>query len=147
MPPEEAVPPPAPHALIDPAAIDPAATDPAARGGYAATATAAPGDPGHPDAEPERTRRLAPLGLIAFVTAAVLAVAEGVAIYLGSLGQYAAATVLAQVLVVLTAVPLALGLYAVVRRRNRDWGIAAMVVALAANPLVLSNLLDFFGTL
>ncbi|GAA3736080.1 hypothetical protein GCM10022239_10020 [Leifsonia bigeumensis] len=88
-----------------------------------------------------------PLGYIAFGMAVLLVVAEGVAVYLATYGQPVAATVIGQVLVVLTALPLALGLLAVLRGRQRGWGIAAMVLAVIANPLILINLLGFFGTI
>lgn len=86
-----------------------------------------------------------PLGCIAFGIAVLLLIAEGVAVYLASFGQPGAATIIGQVLVVLTALPLALGIVAVLRRRNTAWGIAAMVLAVVANPLILINVLTFFG--
>jgi hypothetical protein len=88
-----------------------------------------------------------PLGYIAFGIAVLLVLAEGVAVYLASSGQPAAATIIGQVLVVLTALPLALGLVAVLRGRNREWGLAAMVLAVVANPFILINVLGFFGAI
>lgn len=94
---------------------------------------------------PVPERRRLPLGLVAFAVAVVLAILEIVAIALANSGEPGAATVLGQVLVLLTALPLALGLYAAVRGMNRGWGIAAVAVAVLANPLILVNLLSFFG--
>lgn len=94
-----------------------------------------------------RPRRPWPFGIIALSIAAALVVAEGVAVYLASSGQPAAATVLGQVLVVATALPLALGLLAAIRNHQRGWGLAAMVVSVVANPFILVNLLAFFGSM
>jgi len=91
-------------------------------------------------------RRQLPLGYIAFVAALVLAIAEGIAISLAYSNQQALAATVGQVLVVLSALPLALGLFVAIRGPKREWGIAAMVVAVVANPLVLINVLSFFGT-
>jgi hypothetical protein len=99
------------------------------------------------DAAPARERRSVPLGGIAFAVAVVLVIVEAIAVTLANSGQPAAATTIGQVLVVLTALPLALGLYAAVRGMQREWGIAAMVVAVIANPLILINVLSFFGAL
>ena len=105
---------------------------------------------GEPDAT--RSPRSKPfggaaLGYTAFAIAVVLAIAEGVAINLATNGQPVTATAIGQVLVVLTALPLALGLFVALRGPKREWGIAAMVVAVIANPLILLNVLSFFGTI
>jgi hypothetical protein len=99
------------------------------------------------DAAPVEERRRIPLGLVAFAIAVVLAIGEVIAISLANSGHPAEATFIGRVLVFLTALPLVLGLYAVVRGSNRGWGIAAMIVAVLANPLILVNLLAFFGAL
>ena len=88
-----------------------------------------------------------PLGIIAFVLAALLAAVEAVAIYLASNGQPVIATVIGQALIVVTALPLALGVFAVIRRRDRNWGSAAIIVSIVANPLILLNILGFFRAL
>ena len=90
-------------------------------------------------------RRPLALGHVAFGIAVLLVIVEGVAVYLGSYGEPVVATVLGQVLVVITAFPFALGLLAVIRNRNREWGIAAMVLSVIANPFILINLLGLFG--
>ena len=46
-----------------------------------------------------------------------------------------------------TALPLALGLLAVIRNRKRGWGIAAMILSLVANPVLLLTALRFFGSI
>ncbi|MEO6941578.1 MAG: hypothetical protein ABI124_01040 [Terrimesophilobacter sp.] len=103
--------------------------------------------PGEVESAPPRVRRALPTAHIAFAIAVVLVIIEGVAIYLASNGGALAATTLGQVLVVSTAFPLALGLFAAIRGPHREWGIAAMVVAVIANPFILLNVLSFFGSL
>lgn len=100
-----------------------------------------------PRPEPRPERRPLPVASTAFGLAIILVVAEGVAIYLGSSGSAATATTLGQILVVLTALPLALGLIAAIRGPHREWGIAAMIVSVVANPLILLGVLSFFGSL
>jgi hypothetical protein len=99
------------------------------------------------ETEPPTRRRALPLGYIAFAIAVILVIAEGVAVVLASSGQPGVATTIGQILVVLTALPLALGLFVALRGPRREWGIAAMVVAVIANPLILINVLSFFGTI
>jgi hypothetical protein len=98
-----------------------------------------------PEAPAHEPRRPWPLGYVAFGIAVLLVILEGIAVYLGSFGEPVVATVLGQVLVVITAFPFALGLLAVIRNRNREWGIAAMVLSVIANPFILINVLGFFG--
>lgn len=100
-----------------------------------------------PAPAPARVRRSAPIAYIAFGIALVLVIIEGIAIYVASNGGAVAATTLGQVLVVLTALPFALGLISAIRGPHREWGIAAMVVAVVANPLILLTVLSFFGSL
>ncbi len=88
-----------------------------------------------------------PLGYVAFTIAVILVIAEAIAISLATNGQPLLATTIGQVLVVLTALPLAVGLFVALRGPKREWGIAAMVVAFIANPLILLNVLSFFGTI
>lgn len=97
------------------------------------------------DEPPRKARKPWPLGYVAFGIGVLLVIAEGVAVYLGSFGEPAVATIIGQVLVVITAFPFALGLLAAIRNRNREWGIAAMVLAVVANPFILINVLGFFG--
>ncbi len=97
------------------------------------------------ETRPRTPRRTWPLSHVAFGIAVLLVILEGVAVYLANFGEPLAATVLGQVLVVCTALPFALGLLAVIRNRKRGWGIAAMVLSLIANPVLLLNLLRLFG--
>ena len=90
-------------------------------------------------------RRPWPLGYPAFGIAVLLVITEGIAVYLGSIDEPVAATILGQALVVTTAFPFALGLLAVSRHRQREWGLAAMVLSVIANPFILINVLGFFG--
>lgn len=102
-------------------------------------------DQAAPEEPSQEPRRPWPLGYLAFGIAVLLVIAEAVAVYLGSNDEPTAATVIGQILVVITAFPFALGLLAVLRNRNREWGIAAMVLAIIANPFILINVLGFFG--
>lgn len=104
-------------------------------------------DPGNwPSAgEPPRVRRPWPVGIIALAIAVLLAAAEVVGVLLANSGQLGVATLIGQSLIVLTVLPFLLGLFAVIRRRGRGWGIAAMILSLLVNPLVLINLLALFG--
>lgn len=104
-------------------------------------------DPGNwPDAEePPRVRRPWPIGIIALAIAVLLAAAEVVGVLLANTGQFGVATLIGQSLIVLTVLSFLLGLFAVLRHRGRGWGIAAMILSLLVNPLVLINLLALFG--
>lgn len=121
--------------------------------GGVAPGSVAPNDakPAETTAEVERRprapRRNWPLGHTAFGLAVLLVILEGVAVYLASFGQPVAATILSQVLVVVTVIPFALGLLAVIRNRKRGWGIAAMALSLFANPVILLTVLRFFGSI
>ena len=84
-------------------------------------------------------------GVVALGVAALAAVAEVIAIVVGSAGEWPLATGLAWVVIVLTVVALVLGVVAVVRDRGRAWGIAAIVVAVLANPLVQIGVLRALG--
>jgi hypothetical protein len=104
-------------------------------------------DPGNwPDAgEPPRERRQWPIGIIALCLAVLLAAAEVVGVLLAGNGQFGVATLIGQSLIVLTVLSFLLGLFAVIRGRGRGWGIAAMILSVLVNPLVLINLLALFG--
>lgn len=92
-------------------------------------------------------RRFPPLADIAFTLAAIMLIAEGVAVFLASNGNAVAATTIAKLLMVLTAVPFVLGGVAVARRNHRLWAIAAMIVSVIANPFLLLHVLSFFESL
>lgn len=92
-------------------------------------------------------RRTLPFTSTAFMTAVALLVTQFVAINLASTGSHAAATVIAQLLIGLTVIPFVLGLIGFVRGQHRGWAIAAMIVSVIANPLILRSVLSFFGSL
>jgi hypothetical protein len=98
-----------------------------------------------PDAQPERP---APsLGVVATVGAAALGVVVAVAVAVAAEGDQAAGTGLAWVAIVGTALTFALGIGAVVLRRGRRWGIAAVILSVLANPWILTRALSFLETL
>ena len=101
----------------------------------------------HPEPRaPRAPRQPWRFGLIAFSIAILLVIGEIVAISMAVAGQFTPATVLGQILVALTALPLAIGVLAIVRRRGTGMGIAAIILAIAANPFVQVNILGFFGS-
>lgn len=87
------------------------------------------------------------LGAGSFGAALLLAVVEAIAIALGSDQHFVAATILAWCVIVLTVASFIAGLVAVVSGRGRRGGIAAMVLSVLANPLVLVWLLGTVGSL
>jgi hypothetical protein len=87
------------------------------------------------------------LGAGSFGAALLLAVVEAIAIALGSDQHFVAATILAWFVIVLTVASFIAGLVAVVSGRGRRVGIAAMVLSVLANPLVLVWLLGALGSL
>jgi hypothetical protein len=84
-------------------------------------------------------------GLAALALAVLLVVLAATAVSIGSTGQWAAATVLAWAVIALTIVSFLGGLAAVILRRGRRWGAAAMVLSVLANPLVLVWLFRALG--
>ena len=88
-----------------------------------------------------------PFTSVAVVSAVALLITEGVAISLASSGSPAAATVIAGLLLWLTVISFVLGVIALVRGPHRGWAIAAMIVSVIANPLILLTVLSFFGGL
>ncbi len=89
------------------------------------------------DTELRPRRTVWRMGAASFALAAVLVAAEGVAIALASDRQWAIATVIAWSVIVLTVVSFFAGLAAVILKRGRRWGIAALVLSVVGNPLVL----------
>lgn len=94
-----------------------------------------------------RARRAPPFTSVAFMLALALLITQGVAINLASSGSPAAATTLAQLLIWMTVIPFMLAVVALVRGPHRGWAIAAMIVSVIANPLILRLVLSFFGSL
>jgi hypothetical protein len=97
--------------------------------------------------KPAPPRRPLPFASVAFVSAVILLITQGVAINLATTGSPAAATVIAQLLIGLTVIPFVLGTVALVRGPHRRWAIAAMMVSVIANPFILRTVLSFFGSL
>ena len=91
-------------------------------------------------------RRPWPFGLIAFAVALLLVIAEIVALSLANAGKFEPATIIGQLLIALTLLPLVLGVLAILRHRGLGFGIAAIVVAVLANPFIQVSLFAFFGS-
>lgn len=103
-----------------------------------------PGEIGTATADP-RHGFSSQLSYIALGLAAGFGIVEWVAISQATGGNATAASIIAQTLIVVTAVPFALGLIGAIRGPHRMWGIAAMLVSLVANPFILTSVLTFFG--
>jgi hypothetical protein len=84
-------------------------------------------------------------GAVSLGLAAAAAALEALAIAIGSAGQWPAATVLAWFTIGLMAVAFVLGVVAILSRRGRRWGIAAVLVSLIGNPLILVGLFAMLG--
>jgi hypothetical protein len=95
------------------------------------------------EAAPRRLPRW--IGLAGFVFAVLLIVLEGVAIGIASNRDWSTATTLAWAVIVLMVVSFLCGLAAVIRRLGRRWGVAAMVLSVVGNPLVLVWLFALIG--
>jgi hypothetical protein len=81
--------------------------------------------------------RPAPLGGIALTAAIVMLVTVAVSLAIDAPGRYLAATVLALSADVLSLAAIVVGIIAVIRARGRAAGVAALVIAVLGNPLVL----------
>jgi hypothetical protein len=77
--------------------------------------------------------------------AMLFAVADVVAIVLAVQRSWESATLIAQASNLGTAIAFIAGLYAIRHRPGRRLGIAAMVLAVIANPFILTHLLAFLG--
>lgn len=101
----------------------------------------------HPDAPPQQPRRKTPLlGAVALSTAVIAGVLQGVAIAQATVGDYLAATVLAYASAAVAVLAVVVGVVAIVMHRGRRLGVAAAVMGLIANPLVLLALFRVLGT-
>jgi hypothetical protein len=89
-----------------------------------------------PPPAPPRPPSHAP-GRIALAAAVLMIAAVAVALAIDAPGRYLEATVLAVAADALSVVALVTGIVAVVARRGRGAGIAAVVIAVLGNPLVL----------
>lgn len=93
--------------------------------------------------EEEVERRPVPIGLIAFIIVVLFIALEVTGIILALDSQYAAATLIGQIVTFGTALPFLLGLVAVITGWARGWGVLAVLLSVLANPLVLNAVLDW----
>lgn len=114
-----------------------------------AGAPAEPGipEPGIPDPAPAKPPRTptAALGWAALAIAVLFAIADAVAVILAVQRSWTTATLIAQASNLGTAIAFVAGLFALRYRPSRRLGIAAMVLAVVANPFILTQLLGFLG--
>ncbi|HUG51806.1 MAG TPA: hypothetical protein VLZ78_12485 [Terrimesophilobacter sp.] len=98
-----------------------------------------------PPPVPERARALVsvPLGVVALGLAALFVVGDVLAISMASSGNWRLGTVLAQAMMVATLGSLVLAVVAAALGRGRRWAVAAAVLSVLANPLVLTGILSF----
>lgn len=82
---------------------------------------------------------------MALAIAVLFAIADVVAIVLAVQRSWETATLIAQASNLGTAIAFVAGLFALARKPSRRLGIAAMVLALLANPFVLTHLLGFLS--
>lgn len=87
----------------------------------------------------------ATLGWVAISFAAACVLADVVAVILATQRYWESATAIAQGANAATAIVFVVGLFAAFRRPARWLGIGAMVVAILANPFILTHLLVFLG--
>jgi hypothetical protein len=105
-----------------------------------------------PVVEPEQPKRTtgvprALVGMIALGLAVVMAVLHVVGIVVASGNDYGTATAIAWVAIVISGVAVLGGVAAIILRRGRGWGIAAIVLGVLANPVILLYLLRLVSTL
>ena len=86
------------------------------------------------------------LGPLAFALAVFFAVVTTVAVAVAAGGDYPTATTLAWFAIAGTAGSFVLGAAAAVLGRGRRWALAALVVSVVANPLLLRLILGSFDT-
>jgi hypothetical protein len=104
--------------------------------GESAPETPAPGTRREPSSIP---------GRIALGLSLLLLVLDVVALVLADNRSWVAATVLAQVATVGTIVAFVVGAGSIIASRGRRWGIVAVVLAVVANPIILTKVLGFLA--
>ncbi|MGV8883739.1 MAG: hypothetical protein ACOH19_16445 [Rhodoglobus sp.] len=108
-----------------------------------------PAEPEEPAEAPEpveeRVARSSILGQIALCFALATAAAHVIAVVLAASGSFVAGTVFAWIAVWVSAATILGSLVAIVGRFGRGWAIAALILGLFANPLLLLNVLNFLG--
>jgi zinc transporter ZupT len=102
------------------------------------------------DREPDlatESRRHPPamFGQIALGLSLLLLAADVVALVLADNRSWAAAIAIAQITTVGTIVAFLVGAVAVIMSRGRRWGISAVVLAVVANPIILTKVLGFLA--
>lgn len=101
---------------------------------------------GAPIAAPKPPRApTAALGWVALGLAALCVIADVVAVVLAVQRYWVSATLIAEGTNLATAIVFVVALFAAWRRPARWLGIIAMIVAILANPFILSHLLAFLG--
>lgn len=100
--------------------------------------------------EPQTVRRRKPAppwipGVAAFLLAIGSAIVQAVGIAQASASHWELGAQLAWVAIALSVVAIIVGLVAVILNRGRRWGVAAMVLGVVANPLVLVALFRLLG--
>ncbi len=97
-----------------------------------------------PEIQVERKRTAIP-GIASLALAVIAAVLQGVAIALATAGDYGTASILAYAAIVGSIVAFVGALVAVIANLGRRTGVAALVLAVLANPVVLLGLLGWVG--
>lgn len=101
-----------------------------------------------PDVAPKRPRRKTPLiGALGVALAATAAVLQAVAIGVATGGDYLSSTVVAYLAIGFSVLAVGIGVLGIALNRGRRLGIAAVIVGIVANPLVLLLLLTGVGAL
>jgi len=95
------------------------------------------------NAEPRLPRRT--LGVAALAVALLVVVGTAVAVGLATGAAYEAATIVAWLAIGASGVVVVAGLLAIAADRGRRWGVAAVLIGVAANPFLLRSILALFG--
>jgi hypothetical protein len=94
-----------------------------------------------------RARVSVPLGLVALGFAVLFVVGDVIAISVASSGNWRLGTSLAQAMMGATIVSLALAVVAAALGRGRRFAVAAAILSVLANPLVLTGIISFVDPL
>ncbi len=86
-----------------------------------------------------------PLGAVSVVLAAIMLILEAVAIALANSEKPGPATTLALILNWATILPVLLGVLAMIFGKQRKLGLAGALMALVANPFLLTQLMNLFS--
>jgi len=97
------------------------------------------------EGDPVERVKTAALGITALVIAALTVAALVAGIVIASAGDWALATILAYSAIGLSVLAVVGGVAAAVRGLGRRWAVLAVLLAVAANPLVQLVVLHFFA--